>query len=164
MSREIFDMLSTEKQAIQISIETTYYMTEGVKLLQKGITGFVGLDPKLSFVTLRDTSESRPSYYSRDSVAISTRNGKVPITPDKYMDIIAAFNPDLFHTLCDGDTNELSGNKRNTNAINRSETFFKQCAERYKVLTALSDSLMIGKLHWLCLRFLFLKYFYCSSN
>lgn len=137
-------MFLTEQQAIQVSIETTYSMIEGVKLLQKGITGFVGLEPTLSFATLKDSGKITSSFYSRDSVAITTRNGKKDLTPEKYMDCIAAFKPDLFHTLCDGDTNDQSGNKRIFNSVNRSETFFKACAERYKVLASLADSMLIG--------------------
>lgn len=146
LGREVFDMLSTEKQITQISIETTYLMTETTKLMQKGISAFTGLDSTLSFVTLRDTGTLKlKPFYSRDSVAISTRNGKVQISPEKYMETIEAFKPDIFHTLCDGDTSEESGNKRNTNAIQRTESFFKECAEKYMTMTSLSDSMLIGK-------------------
>lgn len=145
LSREVFDMLSTEQQIAQISIETTYVMTEVTKLMQKGISAFTGLDSTLSFATLRDTGTSKQPFYSRNSVAITTRNGKVQINPQKYMETIEAFKPDMFHTLCDGDTDEESGNKRNNNAIQRTEAFFKECAESYKTMTSLSDSMLIGK-------------------
>lgn len=145
LSREIFDMLSTEKQIMQISIETTYAMAEATKLMQKGISAFTGLDSTLNFAALKDTGTSNQLFHSRDSVAIVTRNGKVNINPQTYMEIIEAFKPDMFHTLCDGHTNEESGNKRNTNAAHRTEAFFKECAQIYKTMTSLSDSMLIGK-------------------
>lgn len=145
ISREVFDMMATEQQIAQISVETTYLMTEPTKLMQKGISSFAGLDSTLSFVTLRDTGISNQTLYSRDSVPIFTRNGKVHICPKKYMETIEAFKPDMFHTLCDGGTNEESGNKRNTNAIQRTESFFKECVEKYKMMTSLSDSMLIGE-------------------
>lgn len=120
-------------------------MSEATKLMDKGISTFTGLDSTLNFVTLRDTGSSKEPFYSRDSVAISTRNGRVQINPKKYMEIIDAFKPDMFHTLCDGNTNEESGNKRNTNAIQRTESFFKECAEIYKTRTSMLNSMLIGK-------------------
>lgn len=146
ISREVFDMISTDQQAIQYSMETTYFMTDGVKSHQKGISSFVGLDNTLSFLSLRDTGSTKPPHFSRDSVAIITRNGKITITPEKYMEIVSTFKPDLFHTLCDGETNEQSGNKRNFNAVYRSKAFFQQCADRYKASASLSDSLLLGKI------------------
>lgn len=152
LSREVFDMVTTEQQIAQISIETTYSMTEVTKLMGKGICTFAGLDSTLSFATLRDTGTERQPFYSRDSVAITTRNGKIQINPEKYMETIEAFKPDIFYTLCDGDTNEESGNKRNNNAIQRTEAFFKECAERYKTIESLSDSMLIGKKYFKCQR------------
>lgn len=63
----------------------------------------------------------------------------------RYMEIIETFKPDLFHTLCDGDTNELSGNKRIFNAVNRTESFFRSCAQLYQTTSSLADSMLIGK-------------------
>lgn len=138
-------MLTTEKQGIQVSIETTSGLFEAVNLSQKGVAAFSGLDHTFSFVTLKDTGMTTQSHYSRDSVAILSRSGKVAITSGKYMNIIEAFKPDFFHTLCDGDTSYECGNKRNYNAVTRTDTFFKECAELYKTSTALVDSMLIGK-------------------
>lgn len=142
----MFDLISTEKQGIQVSIETTSGLEEALNLFQKGVAAFAGLEHTFSFVTLKDTGLTTQSHYSRDSVAILTRAGKIPITPDKYMNIIGSFKPDVFHTLCDGDTSLISGNKRNYNAVNRTHTFFKECAELYKASTTLADSMLIGKI------------------
>lgn len=139
-------MLSSEKLGIQVSIETTSALVEAVNLFQKGIAAFSGLEHTFSFVALKDTGVTTQSHYSRDSVAISSRAGIVSITPEKYMKIIETFKPDFFHTLCDGDTIHSCGNKRIFNAVNRTDTFFKECATLYQTLTSLSDSMLIGKI------------------
>lgn len=82
LSREAFDMLTTEKQGIQVSIETTSLVEEPLKKFQKGITTYAGLDHTFSLVTLKDTGATTESFYSRDSVAILTRSGKRSITPE----------------------------------------------------------------------------------
>lgn len=77
-------MLTTEKQGIQVSIETTKSVEEALKQFQKGITAFAGLDHTFSLVTLKDTGATTVSHYSRNTVAILTRAGKISITPEKY--------------------------------------------------------------------------------
>lgn len=146
ISREIFDMITNEKQGIQVSIETTSILEGAVSLYQKGISSFAGLDHTFSFVTLKDTGSKMLSHYSQTSVAIATRAGEMAITPKKYMTLIEAFKPDLFHTLCDGDTNEFSGNKRTYNSVKRTKSFFEDCMALYKSSTALVDSMLIGKM------------------
>lgn len=146
-------MISNEKQGIQVSIETTSTLLEAATQFQKGISAFVGLDHVFSFVTLKDTGVTTQSHYSRDSVPILTRAGKESITPEKFMQIIETFKPDLFHTVCDGDTNESSGNKRLYNAVNRTSFFFRQCANLYEMLTSHSDSMLIGRIFWFLVQF-----------
>lgn len=138
------DLITNEKQGIQVSIETTSSLDSVVSMFQKGISAFAGLDHTFSFVTLKDTGAKMQSHYSQTSVAITTRAGEVPITPKKYMSLVEAFKPDLFHTLCDGDTNEFSGNKRTFNSVNRTNNFFADCAKMYTSSTALADSMLIG--------------------
>lgn len=118
-----------------------------MSLSQKGISAFAGLEHTFSFVTLKDTGAKTLSHYSQTSVSIATRSGEVAITPKKYMTLIESFKPDLFHTLCDGDTNEFSGNKRAFNSVKRTKSFFEDCAALYKASTALVDSMLIGKTH-----------------
>lgn len=128
LSRDIFDMLTTEKQGIQVSIETTNLLEDALNKFQKGIAAFAGLDQAFSLVTLKDTGAMTESHNSRTSVAIINRAGKAAITPEKYMNLIESFKPDLFHTLCDGYTTESCGNKRLFNAVHRTESFFHACS------------------------------------
>lgn len=61
------------------------------------------------------------------------------------MKLVEAFKPDLFHTICDGDTNESCGNKRLFNAVNRTESFFQTCASLYQTSTSLAGSMLLGE-------------------
>ncbi|XP_055315394.1 queuine tRNA-ribosyltransferase accessory subunit 2 [Sitodiplosis mosellana] len=144
LSREVFDMITTEKQGLQVSLETTSIMEEALTFSQKGIAEFAGLDHTFSLVTLKDTGAITESFYSRNSVAILTRAGKISITPEKYMKLVETFKPDLFHTLCDGDTNESSGNKRIFNAVKRTESFFQTCASLYQTSASLAGSMLLA--------------------
>lgn len=138
-------MLTTEQQAIQISVETTSALADAVQQFQKGIAAFAALDHTVSFVTLKDTGTVNASpQHSRNSVEISTRAGKSLITPQKYMDIIESFRPDIFHALCDGGTNETSAVKRIFNSVTRTDTFFRECAALYKQSTILADTMFIA--------------------
>lgn len=144
LSRDVFDLVTKENQGVQVSVETTSSFEEALKSYEGGITSFSGLDNTLSLVTLKDTGATNATHYSRTSVAISGRAGKISITPQKYMDLIGVYKPDLFHTLCDGDTNETSANKRIYNATNRTESFFLSCIDLYKTSPIFGQSMLIG--------------------
>lgn len=136
--------MKSENQGVQVSVETTSSFEEALKSFQKGITAFSGLDNVFSLITLKDTGAITASQYSRTSVVVSGRAGNISITPEKYMDLIEAFKPDIFHTLCDGDTNETSPNKRIYNATNRTESFFRGCVDLYKTSPTFGQSMLIG--------------------
>lgn len=138
-------MLTTEQQGIQVSVETTSALTEAVSQFQKGIAAFAALEHTFSFVTLKDTGLVNTSpQHSRNAVEISTRAGKSSITPQKYIEIVESFQPDIFHALCDGDTSETSAIKRLFNAVTRTDTFFKECAALYKQSTILAEAMFIA--------------------
>lgn len=141
----MFDLLTTEQQGIQISVETTSALADAVNQFQKGVAAFAALEHSFNFVTLKDTGAVNVSpQHSRNSVEISTRAGKSSITPQKYIEIIESFRPDIFHALCDGDTNETSAVKRVFNSVTRTDTFFKECATLYKQSTVLADTMFIA--------------------
>lgn len=119
-------------------------MEESLKEFRNGITKFAGLDGMVSFVTLKDPGTSNPSFHSKTDISIMSKSGKASVTAQKYMDLMECFQPDIFHTLCDGDTNMSSGKKRVINAVNRTESFFDECLERYKQSDVLRNSLLIG--------------------
>lgn len=136
--------MSVKTPTIEISLENTNHMEEAVKLFGKGIAAFAGLEHALSVVTLKDPAVSNPSYHNRESISIIPRGGKTTITPEKYMDFIENFQPDIFHALSDGDTSESCAKKRIINAIDRTEYFFDKCLERYKNSPILTNSMLLG--------------------
>lgn len=145
ISREVFDLLTTEQQGIQVSVETTSALADALSQFQKGIAAFAALEHTFSFVTFKDTGTvSAAPQHSRYAVEISTRAGKSSITPQRYMEIMESFRPDMFHAICDGATNETSAIKRLFNAVTRTDTFFKECAALYKQSTILADSMFIA--------------------
>jgi queuine/archaeosine tRNA-ribosyltransferase len=48
------------------------------------------------------------------------------------MDIIEAFQPDMYQVLCDGDTNTTSSKRRVQKSVDRSITFFERCIKRHE--------------------------------
>lgn len=145
ISREVFDLITNEQQALEIPIENSHQMVEAVKQFKKGIASFVGFENAISFVTLKDPGASNPSFNTKSSVSILPRTGKIAVTSDLYMQYIDSYKPDIFHTLCDGDTSEDCSKKRLLNSTLRSEIFFKECVEHYQKSKHLADSMLIGK-------------------
>lgn len=138
-------MITNEQQGIQVSIETTSALVNAVNQFQKGIASFAALDHTVSFVTLKDTGTAITSpQYSRNSVEIVSRAGKLSVTPEKYVKILESFKPDIYHVLCDGDTNESCATKRIFNAVTRTDTFFRECATLCKQSKVLTDAMLIG--------------------
>jgi hypothetical protein len=48
------------------------------------------------------------------------------------MDVIEAFQPDMYQALCDGDTNLTSSKKRIQKSVGKSVIFLEKCLERHK--------------------------------
>lgn len=131
---------------IEVSIENTSTMPEAVKAHGKGILSFAGLDSSaaLTFVTLKDTAVSNPSFHQRKSISILPFTGKVVITPEVYMNHIESYKPDLFHIMSDGETSESCAQKRLINAVDRTLYFVDECIELYQKRASLTESCLIG--------------------
>lgn len=145
LGRDVLEKITEEPLFLQIPIENTEILTESVEHYGKGVAAFSGLAGAPSFLTLKDTAVSNPSFFKRDSVSILTRNGKAEIHPQKYMKYAENFQVDIFHALSDGDTPESCPKKRMLNAVDRTVAFFNECLEIYKQNSALSSSMFIGK-------------------
>lgn len=124
-------------------------MNEALSEYKKGIASFSGIGTDgISFLTIKNPSEVyKASDHGdhKDSVSIYTRTGRKTVSADQYMDLIDSHRPDIFHTLCDGDTNADSSNRRMIKSAERTKSFFKNCLERYrKSETMKSQSLFVG--------------------
>lgn len=136
LSQEVFSYVTTETQAYSICLDSTFQMGEALSEYRKGIASFAGIPSDgITFLTLRNPSEVyRPSDVGdpRDIQSIYTRTGRKTVTAEQYMDLVVSHRPDIFHALCDGDTNAESSNRRTVKSAERTKKFFQHCLERYR--------------------------------
>lgn len=100
----------------------------------------------VSCMTVQDPAQlTQSGFHIKDFVPIWTRNGKVLINSNKYMDCIEAFKPDMYYLLSDGDTNKASKNKRITKSVDNTVKYFTECMERHKKSgTVLKNSFVLA--------------------
>lgn len=146
ISREVFDLIATEMQGVQLSAQTTLTLNEAVESFQRGIAAFAGLEHTLSYMSVRDTAVESETIFRKDAVVLASRAQNQVVTMDKFMDFVINAKPDLFHTLCDGVTDHESPNKRIYNAVSRTKQYFENCALRYEASSALTETMLIGML------------------
>lgn len=146
LSREVFSYLSIDNLAFEIPIETTHHMQKSLCAHRHGIVSFASLDSNgLSVATVKNTGEISPSgHHERDKLSLFTKSGRKTISPDEYMDLIESHRPDIFHTLCDGDTNAECSKKRVLKSVERTESFFEICLKRYQANDTLQKAILIG--------------------
>lgn len=111
-----------------------------------GVVSFASLDSNsLSVATVKNTGERSPSgHHERDTLSLFTKSGRKTISADEYMNLIDAHRPDIFHTLCDGDTSADCSKKRVLKSVERTESFFEICLKRYQANDALKKAMLIG--------------------
>lgn len=141
--------MTTETQAYSICLDSTINMNEALAEYKKGIASFAGIGSDgISFLTFKNPSEvfkAADHGDHKDSVSIYTRMGRKTVSADQFMDLVDSHKPDIFHALCDGDTNADSTNRRIIKSCERTKSFFKNCLERYrKSETMKSQSLFVG--------------------
>lgn len=134
MSKEVLEMCNFDPNLpLLIPLNTTIHMQDACKALKTSITSFSALPEKPSFIVLNDpTDEIRMGLQDKTSMSVMTRCGRRPLTSDKYMDVIEAFQPDFFHVLCDGETPCDASKKRLIKSLDKSKKFFTECLERRK--------------------------------
>ncbi|XP_012256268.2 queuine tRNA-ribosyltransferase accessory subunit 2 isoform X2 [Athalia rosae] len=137
-------MITTEKQLLTLSLPTTFTMVDPVEKTES-IADFIGMKEYPVFLTIQDPAVAITSGYNeKDAVALWTRHGKQIITPDEYMDLVEAFKPDLYMTLCDGDTDMNSSSKRIRKSVERSKKMFERCLHRHNSSAVLGKKGLLG--------------------
>jgi queuine tRNA-ribosyltransferase subunit QTRTD1 len=108
-------------------------MEKPLTLYQKGISEFIGLKEALTWITIRNASDSLPNgnYHEKGSVAIFNKSGRMNITPERFMNVVNVASPDLFFTLSDGDTPKDCSKKRVVKAVERTEEMFEECLKHF---------------------------------
>ncbi|KAG4076554.1 hypothetical protein HA402_002717 [Bradysia odoriphaga] len=136
LSKEVFSYVTTETQAYSICLDSTIQMNDALSEYRKGIASFSGIGSDgITVLTIRNPSEAYKAADvgdQKDSLSIFTRTGRKTISADQYMDLVASHRPDIFHALCDGDTNAQSSNRRTIKSAERTKKFFQHCLERYR--------------------------------
>ncbi|XP_022907879.1 queuine tRNA-ribosyltransferase accessory subunit 2 [Onthophagus taurus] len=147
ITHEIFKICSKTPQILQIPIASTYQYQEILSEQNENISQFVGLKDCVSCVTVQDPGDlTQPGHHYKDHVPVWTRHGKILVNAGKYMDIIESFQPDMYYTLSDGDTNVGSLNKRISKAVDNTLNFFNECLERHQKSDILKDTCLIGSI------------------
>ncbi|XP_021922136.1 queuine tRNA-ribosyltransferase accessory subunit 2 isoform X2 [Zootermopsis nevadensis] len=98
-----------------------------------------------TFCSIHDPAVATPyGFNDKNTISIWPRNGRKQLDPDKYMDMIEAFQPDMYQALCDGDTDLKSSKKRIHKSIDKSLMFFEKCLERHEKSEVLKKSAILG--------------------
>lgn len=97
------------------------------------------------FLSIQDPSEfTNPGYQEKNSIAVWSRNGRYTLNAEKYMDIVETFKPDLYVTLCDGDTDINSSHKRISKTVERSKKLFERCFDHHQNSATLKNKGFLG--------------------
>lgn len=79
-------------------------------------------------ISLKNPNElTQTGSHEKGSVPVFKKSGKLNVTPQLYMKMIEAANPDFFTSLTDGDTWLGCPNKRVIKALDRSESLLDEC-------------------------------------
>ncbi|XP_044732033.1 queuine tRNA-ribosyltransferase accessory subunit 2 [Chrysoperla carnea] len=132
ITHEVLQLITKECQTIQIPLVSTVQFVQPIGAWDRPLADFIGLTEYVTCVTVQDPGDFTPSgKHKQDSVPIWTRSGKVDISPNKYMDMIEKFKPDMYYALSDGDTNVSSPKKRTQKSVDRTLQFFEKCSQRH---------------------------------
>lgn len=97
------------------------------------------------FLSIQDPAEpTNPGYQEKNSIAVWSRNGRFTLNAEKYMNIVETFKPDLYVTLCDGDTDINSSQKRISKTIERSKKLFEKCLDQHLNSSILKNKGFLG--------------------
>ncbi|XP_016933227.3 queuine tRNA-ribosyltransferase accessory subunit 2 [Drosophila suzukii] len=151
LSADVFEShVSQKPQVLQFTLSTMDQMTEALTQWHssgdRGLSDYVGFPGHLNILLLRDPCETTPSGGNdRDIQPLFTRRGKESLTPERYMEMVASFKPDVYQGLCDADTNAESAKKRVQKSADRTEKFMHYIYEhRDKVESTLLAPIVGG--------------------
>lgn len=145
ITHEVFKIICKGPQIIQVPLVSTYQYQEVMEEFHGSIAEFVGLKDCLTCVTVQDPGDlTHSGHHQREMIPLWTRQGKVLLSAQQYMNIVESFKPDMYYFLSDGDTNAKSANKRIAKSVENTKDFFKQCLERHKRSTTLVNSFPMG--------------------
>ncbi|XP_058835393.1 queuine tRNA-ribosyltransferase accessory subunit 2 [Topomyia yanbarensis] len=147
LSKEVLQYMNLEPTVIQYSLANTENMEEAIRASGNGISYFVAQPEMISLLTLQDPAEfCQPNFHEKDLVPIYCRRGRRNFTVEQYMELVEAFQPDVFVPLFDGYTDEISSKKRVQKSVERTETLVEQFLEERKKSGKLGQSTILAPL------------------
>lgn len=145
LTKDVFKMVTTEQQFLSVSLPSVVPMEETIKEAKVTLAEFICMKEYPNFLSIQDPAEETPNGFQQgDSISIWARTGRILFTADKYMDMVEAYEPDLYVALCDGNTDITSTNKRVIKAANRSKVLIEQCLNRHLASDKLKSKAILG--------------------
>ncbi|KAL5293390.1 QTRTD1 family protein [Megaselia abdita] len=145
LAKEVYEYVTTDQPFLQISLSNTEQMRESLDAFEKGIAKFVGFPSSPTFLVMKSPTEISPSGFNEGGASpLFGRKGKELLTPEKYIKLVEVFQPDMYHSLPDSDTNIDSSKKRLRKSLIRNLDFFENSLEIHKTSERLSKSMFFA--------------------
>ena len=96
-------------------------------------------------LTVQDPAEKvKSGYHNTNAVSVWFRDNRVLVSPLEYIKGISAIKPDVFVSLCDGDTDSFASNKRISKAVSKTIDFLDTCIGQRDLTDSLMKTGIIG--------------------
>ncbi|ODN03578.1 Queuine tRNA-ribosyltransferase subunit qtrtd1 [Orchesella cincta] len=117
--------ISSQTPPVQISLDSTTKFMDALKKFGKGVGKFVGLSDYPIFLTVHDPLYLlRSGHNDKFGIALWSRHGRRPLSPQQYHEAATAFKPSICQVLSDYDVNpKISGTKRLQKSLDRAEEY-----------------------------------------
>nr|CAG4641808.1 EOG090X08JG [Eurycercus lamellatus] len=129
LSYDLLQLVSNERQMMQMPLVNLVEHTKNVKAFGKGIAEFTGLQEYLNYATVQDSGTPTPEgYHEKNIISLWTRGGRKLVDASTYMSCMEALKPDVFQMMSDGDTTPNSSAKRVKKSVDATVNFASLCA------------------------------------
>ncbi|KAF6200684.1 hypothetical protein GE061_005128 [Apolygus lucorum] len=147
ITHEVLQLITTDNQAVQQTLPSTFLIHEAVKEFKKGLPKFVGLPEYMTYLSVQDPALKTPQgFNTKNDVSVWTHSGRVSLDADRYMDMVEAFQPDMYEALSNGDTNEETTKKKIGKVIDSTRDFYEDCLQRHSTSSILKNVSLLAVL------------------
>uniref|UniRef100_A0A0A9WJF6 Queuine tRNA-ribosyltransferase accessory subunit 2 n=1 Tax=Lygus hesperus TaxID=30085 RepID=A0A0A9WJF6_LYGHE len=147
ITHEVLQLITTDNQAVQQTLPSTVLNHDAVREFKKGLPKFVGLQECMTYLSIQDPAHKTPEGFNRKKeVSVWTHAGRVSLDADRYMDVVEAFQPDMFEALSNGDTNADTTKKKIGKVVDSTRDLYEDCLQRHSRSSILKDSSFLAVL------------------
>ncbi|KAL7288469.1 hypothetical protein TKK_0017550 [Trichogramma kaykai] len=144
LTKNVFKKLTKEQELLVTSLPSSIRIADFCKPSQS-FSDFVGMQEYPFFMNIHDPAElSESGHQVKDSISVWSRNGRSSVSPQRYMQIIEQLKPEMYVTLCDGDTDKDSSEKRIMKGFERTKKQFEQCIKIHTQSKVLQNKGVLG--------------------